>query len=214
MPYSDGLGSSLGWPATVSATSLLRMAFADLLATVQLLESSGRVPDAFLDTLRSYVIVAPDFDVAIGGASLADSICPFHVPDPFHPIPGPSQGEDSIAPFLYRLVASSGSLSLVASSASALCHGKGVVSFGVGLGSAVPPSSSSLSGLTRGASFPTPPAPSSSLPLVLRLLAFRLLLSLLLLLLWCLYLLRILVLPLLSPRSILLFLRLLLLASL
>ena len=49
-PYSDRLGSSLGGPATVSAsddaTSLPRMAFANMLETVQLLEGSGRVPDA------------------------------------------------------------------------------------------------------------------------------------------------------------------------
>ena len=108
-PYSDGLGSSLGGPATVSvsdnATSLPRMVFADLLATVQLLGGSGRVPDSFLDTLRSYVIVAPEFNVIINGASLAYSIHAFPVPDPFHPVPGPSQGEDGVDPYLYHLVA-------------------------------------------------------------------------------------------------------------
>ena len=38
------------------------------------------------------------------------------------------------------------------------------MSFGVGLGSAVPPSSSSLSGLTLGASFPAPSLPLISAP--------------------------------------------------
>ena len=60
------------------------MLFADLLTTVQLLESRGRVPDAFLD------IVASDFDITIGGASLADSTRAFRIPDPLHPVLGPS----------------------------------------------------------------------------------------------------------------------------
>ena len=69
------------------------------------------------------MIVAPDFDVAVGGASLADSIHAFCVPNPLHPVPGPSQGGDSIVPFLYRLVVSFGSLPLVALSTRALRHG-------------------------------------------------------------------------------------------
>ena len=124
-PYLDGLGR----PATVStsddATSLPRMAFADLLATIQLLESRGRVPDAFLDTLLPYVIVASDFDIAINGTSLAGSIRAFRVPDPLHPVPGPPHGGDSIVPFFYRLLASLGSSLLVATSTSSLHHGGG-----------------------------------------------------------------------------------------
>ena len=93
--YADGLGSSLGGPATLSAsvdaTSLPRMAFADLLTTVQLLESRGRVPDAFIDSLRSYVVVASDFDIAIGSALLVDFIRTLRYPDPLHPLPGPSR---------------------------------------------------------------------------------------------------------------------------
>ena len=51
--YSDGPGSSLGRPATVSAsddaTSLPHMMYADLLATAQLLESKDKVPYAFIN---------------------------------------------------------------------------------------------------------------------------------------------------------------------
>ena len=50
------------------------MVFANLLATMQLFEASGRVPDSFVDTLWFYVIVVPDFDVTISGALLVDSI--------------------------------------------------------------------------------------------------------------------------------------------
>ena len=122
-PYSDGLGTTLGGPATVSestdSTSLPHMSFADLLATVQFFEASGRVPDSFLETLLAYVIVAPDFDAAIGGSSLVDSIRTYRVPNPLHPVPGPSQGGDSIVPFFYCLVASLGLSPFAASSASA-----------------------------------------------------------------------------------------------
>ena len=127
VPYSDGLGSSLGGPATVGASadadSLPRMVFANLLATVQLLEASGRVPDSFVDTLRSYVILAPDFHVAIGGASLADSTRAFRFPIlsiPFRvrPREGTVLSHSFIAS--WRLWDLS---SLVASSASALRHG-------------------------------------------------------------------------------------------
>ena len=72
-PYPDGLGLSLGGPAALSAsdyaTSLSQMSFCELLATVQLLERKGRVPDSFIDSLREYVVVASDFDFATGGAS-------------------------------------------------------------------------------------------------------------------------------------------------
>ena len=123
--YSDGLGTTLGGPAAVSvsadATSLPRMLFANLLATVQFYESRGRVPDSFLDTLRLYVVVALDFDIAIGGSSLADSITAhcLHLSDPVNPVLGPSQGGDSIVLFLHHLMASLGASPLVASSASA-----------------------------------------------------------------------------------------------
>ena len=128
-PYSDGLGSSLGGPATVSvsddATSLPLMVFADLLATVKLLKSRSRVPDAFLDTLRSYVIVASDFNIAIGGASLADSICAFRIPDS-PSCSGSVPGRRQYCPFslssrgVPRVV-------IVAMSTSALRHGGGGV---------------------------------------------------------------------------------------
>ena len=84
----------------------------------------------FVDSLRSYVVVAFDFDIAIGGASLADSICSYHYPNPLHPVPGPSQRGDSILPFLYLIMAS---LALVTTSANALRPGGSVLSFGVGL---------------------------------------------------------------------------------
>ena len=50
--YSHNLGTTLGGPAAVSAssdaTSLPRMSFADLVTTMQFFElSSGRVPDSF-----------------------------------------------------------------------------------------------------------------------------------------------------------------------
>ena len=167
-PYSDSLGSSPGGLATVSAsddtTSLPRMAFADLLATVQLLEGSGRVPGAFLDTLRSYVIVAPEFDVIIGGALLADSIHAFHYPDPLRP----KEGTVSFLSFItsWRLRGRC-RLSLRALAPCVMGGEGSVVSSGVGLGYVVPPSSSSPTGLPLGTSFRAPsPAPSSSFPLV------------------------------------------------
>ena len=52
--YSDDLGTTLGGPAAVSestdSTSLPRMSFTDLLATVHFFEASGRVPVRFLET--------------------------------------------------------------------------------------------------------------------------------------------------------------------
>ena len=70
--YSDDLRTTPGGPAAVSvssgATSLPPMSFADLMMTIQFFESSsGRVLDSFLDSLRAYIVVAPDFDLAIGG---------------------------------------------------------------------------------------------------------------------------------------------------
>ena len=77
--------------ASDNSTSLPQMAFSELLATVQLLKRRGRVPDAFVDLLRTYVIVASDFDIAIGGASLVDSVRAYRYPDPLHPVPGTSR---------------------------------------------------------------------------------------------------------------------------
>ena len=170
---------------------------------MQLLESRGWAPDAFIDSLWSYVSVASDFDIAMGGASLADSFCSLRYPDPLHPAPGPSHGGDSIVPFLYHIGVSPGSSSaLVTMSASALRYGGSGVSSGVGLGSTVPPPSSSLSNLPIGSSFPAP----SSFPLIPRLLAFRLLLPLAPLFLFFLLLLLILAWLHLSPTPFLLFL--------
>ena len=72
--YSDDLGTTLGGPAAVStssdATSLHFMSFADLMTIVKFFESSsGRAPDSFLDSLRVYVFVSPDFDLAFDGSS-------------------------------------------------------------------------------------------------------------------------------------------------
>ena len=94
--------------------------------------SSGRVPDS----LHACVVVAPDFDLAISGSSIADSIRVYRLrlSDPLDPVPGAPQGGDSIVPFLYRLMVSSSSSPLAALGASALCHG-GVLDFtGYGLG--------------------------------------------------------------------------------
>ena len=142
------------------ATSLPHMAFAELLVTVQLLDRKGRVPDAFINSLHSYAIVTSDFDIAIRCTFLADSIRAYRYLDPLHPFPGPSQGGDSLIPFMQRIVTSLGSSSaLVTIRASALCHGGNVVSSGVGLGSVVPAS--------VPPSFPLPSlAPPSSYPLI------------------------------------------------
>ena len=163
--------------ASLDATSLLRMLFAELMVTVQFFESSsGRVPDSFLNSLRAYVVVAPDFDLAIGGSSLVDSIRTYHLrlSDPVNPVPGLSQGGDSIVPFLYRLVASSGSSPLVSSSASTLCHGGVLDVSGSALGSSLPPLCSSLSGPSSVSPLTPSVAPfPSSLPLVLAPPGFR-----------------------------------------
>ena len=94
--YTDGLGHSLGGPATVSAstdvTPLAQMYFSELLATVQLLERRGRVPDSFVESLHENIVVASEFDFAIGGASLVNSIRAFRNVDPLHLVPGSSRG--------------------------------------------------------------------------------------------------------------------------
>ena len=71
----------------------------------------GLVPDSYLVSLCAFVVYSDEFVVAIGGDSLADSVHSFHqhLSDPHDPVPGPSQGVDSVVCFLYRLVASSGS---------------------------------------------------------------------------------------------------------
>ena len=123
----------------------------------------------FLDSLRAYVVVAPDFNLAIGGSSLADwnSACRLRLSDPVNPVPGLSQEGDSIVPFLYRLVASSGSSPLVSLSASALRHGGVLDVSGSGLGSSLPPLCSSLSGPSPVAPLAPSVAPfPSSLPSV------------------------------------------------
>ena len=93
--YSDNLGTILGGPAAVSASldasSLSRMSFADFVTMMQFFElSSGRVPDSFLDSLCAYVVVAPEFDLAIGGSSITDSIRAYRLclSNPANPVPG------------------------------------------------------------------------------------------------------------------------------
>ena len=58
-PYPDGLGTYSGGPvatnALSNATSLTHICFVDLLATIRVLEVSGRVPDAFLESLRGSI---------------------------------------------------------------------------------------------------------------------------------------------------------------
>ena len=54
VPYPDGLGAYPGGPtATVApsgATSPPRISFSDLLTTIRVLESSGRIPNSFLES--------------------------------------------------------------------------------------------------------------------------------------------------------------------
>ena len=70
----------------------------------------GYVPDSYLTSLHAFVIYSDKFGVGIGGDSLADSVRSFRqrLTDPNDPVPGMSQGWDSVVRFLYRLVASSG----------------------------------------------------------------------------------------------------------
>ena len=105
MSYSDDLRTTLGGLAAASssldAASLPRLSFSDL-TTVRFFESfSGRVPDSFLDLLCAYVVHSTEFDFAIGGSLLADSIHLYRLrlSDPSNPVLGPSQGWDSIVPF-------------------------------------------------------------------------------------------------------------------
>ena len=158
----DGLGLSLGGPATVNvsaySTSLPQMSFSELLATVQLLERRGRVPDSFVESLRDYVVVASKFDFAIGGVSSADS--------PVHP-----RGETVWYLFLYHLLASLGvSSALIPACASTLRHLGSEVISGVGFGLIAATSASFLSAppfpLSFSSSFPTSSfvSPGTSFP--------------------------------------------------
>ena len=112
VPYSDGLRKSYEGLAAVRSpvgvSSLPQLAFSDLIDRVRVYESlMGFVPDSYLASLRSFVVYSDEFGVAIGGDSLADSVRSFRqrLSDPHDPVPGTSQEEDSIARFLYCLVA-------------------------------------------------------------------------------------------------------------
>ena len=73
--------------ASIDTTSLLQMAFGELLAPVQLLGRRGRISDALVESLRAYY-----YDVVtISGASLADSVHSYCCPDPLHPVLGNSR---------------------------------------------------------------------------------------------------------------------------
>ena len=98
VPYSDGLGKSCEGPAAVrspvGSSSLPQLAFSDLIDRVRVYESlMGFVPASYLDSLRSFVVYSDEFEVAIGGDSLTDSIRFFHqrLSDPLDPVPGMSQ---------------------------------------------------------------------------------------------------------------------------
>ena len=111
-PYSGGLGTYPGGPpatdALSGATSLPLISFESLLTAVRVLESSGRVPDSFLEALWGSVVFSVEHNFTIGGESLAESICSFRsrLCDPVSPLPGPSKGGNSIAQFLCSLVVS------------------------------------------------------------------------------------------------------------
>ena len=78
--------------ASSDATFFPLMSLADLVTTVQFFESSSdRVSDSFLDSLCAYVIAVPEFDLAIGGSSVANSICAccLRLSDPAIPVSGP-----------------------------------------------------------------------------------------------------------------------------
>ena len=104
-PYTGGLGTTLGGPAAVDATtgssSVSRLSFEDLLVTIRVLESSGGyVPDSFLDSLRRLVVFSSDRSFAVSGDSHADTVSSFRVraSDPLNPTPVSSR--DGIV--LYR----------------------------------------------------------------------------------------------------------------
>ena len=118
VPYSEGLGMSRKGPTTVSlltgVTSLTRFLFVNVIDRVRVCESSmDYVPDSYLTSLRSFFVYSDEFNVAIGGDSLADSIRSYRqlLTDLVDPITGSSQGGDNVVQFLYRLVALSDSSS-------------------------------------------------------------------------------------------------------
>ena len=108
--YLDSLGAYPGGlAATVApsgATPPPRISFSDLLTTIRVLESSGRIPDLFLESLRGSFVFSVEHDFAIGGDLLVESLRGFRARfvDPVSPLPGPSQGGDSVSRFLYSLV--------------------------------------------------------------------------------------------------------------
>ena len=108
-PYSEGLEKSREGPATESSltgvASFTHLAFTEVVDRVRVYESSvGYAPDSYLTFVYS-----DKFCVAISGDSLVDSVCSFRqrLTDPNDPVPGTSQGGNSVVRFLYRLVASS-----------------------------------------------------------------------------------------------------------
>ena len=108
--YPDGLRAYRGvLAATVapsSATSPPRISFSDPLMTVRVLESSSRILDSFLESLRGSIVFLVEHDFAIGGDSLVESLHGFsaRIVDPVSPLPGPSQGGDCVSHFLCSLV--------------------------------------------------------------------------------------------------------------
>ena len=115
-PFSEGLGMSREGLTTARSpagiSSLSQLAFADFVDRVRVYESSvGYIPDSYLTSLCSFVVYSDKFGVAISGNSLADCVRSFRqrLMDPNDPVPGTSQGGDSVVCFLCRLMVSSGS---------------------------------------------------------------------------------------------------------
>ena len=87
-------------------------------------------PDSFLDSLRAVIVVSREFSFVIGGYSLADSLDTFRlrVGNSEDPIPGPSQGRDSMLGFLRHLVGIASASLPLAVGPSSLHLGDGVKS--------------------------------------------------------------------------------------
>ena len=83
---------------------LPHISFSDLLMTVRVVECSGRIPDLFLESLRGSVVFSVEYDFAISGDSLVESLREFRacIVDPMSPLPGPSQGGDMFPVFCVR----------------------------------------------------------------------------------------------------------------